>query len=214
MQLSSLIRTAKVCLTAAIAVVGVSSLASEANADSGGLFGLFNGFDLGDFFTLHSDKDKEKEKGGPQARHLFCPDILILDGTAASQVHAGTPPTTMNLRYQFSLGDVVRECSIDGEHLAIKIGIAGNVLLGPAGSPASFSVPLRVAIISKADHEAVVTKLYRVAATVPAGQAQTDFSLVSEPLVVPFLTDHADLDYEIKVGIDEGAEKPEAKAKH
>ncbi len=206
MQLSSLIRIAKKCLVA-VAVLGLSGFASGANA------GLFDNFNLGDFFTYHGDKDKNKDQSGPPVRRLFCPDILILDGTAASQVHAGTPPTNMNLRYQFSLGDVVRECSIEGEQLAIKIGIAGNVLLGPAGSPASFSVPLRVAIISKTDHEPVVTKLYHVAATIAAGQAETDFSLVSEPLLVPFIQDHADVDYEIKVGIDEGPEKPEAKAK-
>jgi hypothetical protein len=213
MQSSSMIRLAKVCL-AAIGALGLSGIVGAANADSGGLFGLFNGFDLGDFFTYHSSTDKEQT--GPKARHLFCPDILILDGTAASQVHAGTPATTMNLRYQFSLGDVVRECAIQGEDLSIKIGIAGNVLLGPAGAPASFSVPLRVAIVSKKDHETVVSKLYHVAATIQSGQDQTDFNLVSEPLLVPFFQDHADLDYEIKVGIDEGAaaEKQDKKVKH
>ncbi len=123
----------------------------------------------------------------------------------------------MNLRYQFSLGDVVRECSIEGEHLSIKVGIAGNVLLGPAGAPASFSVPLRIAIVNKASHEPVVTKLYHgPAAAIAAGQAQAPFSVVSEPLLVPFFQDHSDYDYDIKVGIDDAAEgeKADKKPKH
>ncbi|MEJ0094364.1 MAG: hypothetical protein WDN46_13265 [Methylocella sp.] len=210
--MGSIIRTAKICLATGV-IFGLSGLAGGANADSGGLFDNFN---LGDFFTYHGDKDKDKDPAAPKARHLFCPDILILEGTAASQVHAGAPPTTMNLRYQFSLGDVVRECSIEGEHLSIKVGIAGSVLLGPAGAPASFSVPLRIAIVNKTSHEPVVTKLYHAAATIAAGQAQAAFSVVSEPLLVPFFQDRSDYDYDIKVGIDEAAEaeKADKKPKH
>lgn len=212
MQLSSLIRGVRIGLAAA-AALGLSGLAGGAAADSGGLLSGFNNFNWKEFFTYHGSKEKqeqEKQKGG---HHLYCPDILILDGTAASQVHAGTPPTNMNLRYQYALGDVVRECSQQGDQLMIKVGIAGKVLLGPAGTPASFSVPLRVAVVDTKDNEPIVTKLYRVAATIASGQAQTEFTLVTEPLLVPFTQDHSEDDYTIKVGIDEGAEKPAAKHK-
>lgn len=150
---------------------------------------------------------------GPQARHIFCPEIMVLEGTAAARVHAGSPPTNMNLRYQYSLGDAVRECSLEGDQIVIKVGVAGNVLLGPAGSPDSFNVPVRVAVVRESDNQPLVSKLYRAAATIPAGQTQTDFSVVSEPLRVPFIHDHAEDDYSIKVGIDEGAgvEKPAGK---
>lgn len=213
MRLSNVIRGARIGFAAA-AALGLSGLAGGAAADSGGLLNGFNNFNWKEFFTYHGSKDKDKhEQEQQKEHHLYCPEILVLDGTAASQVHAGTPPTNMNLRYQYALGDVVRECSQQGDQLAIKVGISGNVLLGPAGSPASFSVPLRVAIVDAKDNEPVVTKLYRVAATIPAGQAQTEFSLVTEPLLVPFTKDHADDDYTIKVGIDEGPEKPAAKHK-
>ncbi len=150
---------------------------------------------------------------GSQGHHLFCPEIIVLEGTAAAQFHAGEPATNMNLRYQYSVGEVVRQCELQGDQLAVKVGIAGNVLLGPAGAPASFSVPLRVAIVSTKDNEPVVTKLYHVAATIPAGEAHADFQLVTEPLMVPFVQDHTEDDYTIKVGIDEGPEKPAGKHK-
>jgi hypothetical protein len=150
---------------------------------------------------------------GTQVRHIFCPEVLILEGTAASQAYAGTPPSSANLRYQSALDDTARECTLDGDQLAIKIGVAGKVLLGPAGSPGSFSVPVRMSVLRERDNQPIVSKLYSAAVTVAAGETRADFTIVSEPLRVPFIQDHAEDDYTIKVGIDEGAgtEKPAAK---
>ncbi len=212
MRQGSLIRGASLGLAAA-ASLALSGLVSGARADSGGLLDGINRFNWKEFFTFHGSKDKEQQGSGKPAHHLFCPEIIILDGTAAFQAHAGSPPTNMNLRYQYALGDVVRECARQGDQLSIKVGIAGNVLLGPAGAPASFTVPLRVAIVGTRDNDPIVTKLYRVAATIPQGQAQTDFTLVTEPLMVPFVQDHTEDDYTIKVGIDEGPAKPAGRQK-
>ncbi|MGA7383521.1 MAG: hypothetical protein WBW81_02140 [Methylocella sp.] len=141
---------------------------------------------------------------GTEARHIFCPVVVILEGTASSQAYAGTPPSSANLRYQYALDDTARECTLDGDQLAIKIGVAGKVLLGPAGSPGSFSVPVRMAVLRERDNQPIVSKLYRAAATVAEGETRADFTIVSEPLRVPFIQDHAEDDYTIKVGIDEG----------
>jgi len=150
---------------------------------------------------------------GTQVRHIFCPEVLILEGTAASQAYAGTPPSSANLRYQYALDDTARECSLEGEQLAIKIGVAGKVLLGPAGSPGSFSVPVRMAILREQNNEPITSKLYHAAVTVAAGETRSDFTIVSEPLRVPFIQDHAEDDYTIKVGIDEGASADKAAGK-
>jgi hypothetical protein len=150
---------------------------------------------------------------GTQVRHIFCPEVLILEGTAASQAYAGTPPSSANLRYQYALTDTARECSLDGDQLAIKIGVAGRVLLGPEGSPGGFSVPVRMAVLHERDNQPIVSKLYRATVTVAASETQADFTIVSEPLRVPFIQDHAEDDYTIKVGIDEGtgADKSQGK---
>ena len=142
---------------------------------------------------------------GTQVRHIFCPEVVVLEGTAASQTYAGTPPSSANLRYQYALDDTARECTLEGDQLAIKIGVAGKVLLGPAGSPSSFSVPVRMAVLREHDNQPIVSKLYRTAVTVAAGETRADFTVVSEPLRVPFIQDHAKDDYTIRVGIDEGA---------
>jgi hypothetical protein len=151
---------------------------------------------------------------GTQVRHIFCPEVLILEGTAASQAYAGTPPSSVNLRYQYALDDTARECTLEGDQLAIKIGVAGKVLLGPAGSPGSFSVPVRMAVLREHDNQPIVSKLYRAAVTVAAGETRADFTVVSEPIRVPFVQDHAEDDYTIRVGIDEGASADKSAGKH
>jgi hypothetical protein len=151
---------------------------------------------------------------GAEVRHIFCPQVIVLEGTAASQAYAGTPPSSANLRYQSALDDTARECTLEGEQLAIKIGVAGKVLLGPAGSPGSFSVPVRMAILRERDNQPIISKLYRAAVTVAAGETRADFTIVSEPLRVPFIQDHAEDDYTIKVGIDDGASAEKPAGKH
>ena len=151
---------------------------------------------------------------GTQVRHIVCPEVVVLEGTAASQAYAGTPPSSANLRYQYALDDTARECTLEGDQLAIKIGVAGKVLLGPAGSPGSFSVPVRMAVLRKHDNQPIVSKLYRGAVTVAAGETRADFTIVSEPLRVPFIQDHAEDDYTIKVGIDEGASADKPAGNH
>jgi hypothetical protein len=151
---------------------------------------------------------------GTQVRHIVCPEVVVLEGTAASQTYAGTPPSSANLRYQYALDDTARECTLEGDQLAIKIGIAGKVLLGPAGSPGSFSVPVRMAVLREHDNQPIVSKLYRVAVTVAAGETRADFTVVSEPLRAPFIQDHAEDDYTIRVGIDEGASAEKPAGKH
>jgi hypothetical protein len=144
-------------------------------------------------------------------RHIFCPEVAILEGTEASRAYAGSPPSGDNLRYQYSITETARECGLDDGQLTLKIGVAGKVLLGPAGSPGSFTVPVRMAILRKKDSGPELSKLYRATVNVGQSETQAEFSIVSESLHVPFIQDHAEQDYTIRVGIDEGpakAEKP------
>jgi hypothetical protein len=62
-----------------------------------------------------------------------------------------------------------------------------------AGSPGSFSVPVRMAVLREHDNQPIVSKLYRAAVTVAAGETRTDFTVVSEPLRVPFIQDQGAL---------------------
>jgi hypothetical protein len=83
------------------------------------------------------------------------------------------------------------------------------VLLGPAGSAGSFTVPVRMAILRKSDNEPEVSKLYHAKVNIGQSETEADFTIVSEPIHVPFIQDHSEEDYSIRVGIDEGPMKDE-----
>ena len=148
--------------------------------------------------------------GAPKEETLDCPTVEVLDGTAAYRTYAGTEQTNATVRYQFSMGEVARDCTRSGKDILLKVGIEGRVLLGPAGSPGAFTVPVRIAVRHDGDGKAVATKLYQVPAMVAAGSDATTFQIVSDPIAVPFLTARADGDYTILVGFDAGAKTPAA----
>jgi len=129
-----------------------------------------------------------------------CPEIVVQEGTTADRVNAGSEQTNNALRYQFAVEDVARDCIVEGGQLSMKVGVSGKALLGPAGSPGSFSAPVRVVVVRAIDQSPVVTKLYQVPTSVAAGQTQGTFTLVTDPLSVP--NSNAMQDYMIKVGFD------------
>ncbi len=149
--------------------------------------------------------------GAPE-RPLQCPSVDVLDGTASYRTYAGTEQTNEAVRYQFSMGEVARECTHSGKDVLLKVGVAGRVLLGPAGSPGSFTVPVRIAVRRDGDGKAVATKLYDVPATIAAGEDATSFQIVSDPIAVPFVTSNADDDYTVLVGFDAAPKAPAAAA--
>jgi hypothetical protein len=166
---------------------------------------------LGNLLAFNSTKPPGPLKSPitQQDRPVACPQIEVQDGTASARTYVGTEQTNNNVRYQFSMGDVARECSKVGDQIMIKVGVQGRVLLGPAGAAGSFSVPVRIAVRRDADGKPAASKLYPVAATIPQGQTETDFALVADPLGVPYLRSEADQDYTILVGFDVQA-KPAA----
>lgn len=163
---------------------------------------------LARLFGLGKDQSAAAKPSG----QIVCPEITIVEGTAAARFHSGSPASNSNLRVQYSLGDVARECSLRDDKIALKVGIAGKVLLGPAGSPGNFSVPVRITVIADSDQAPIAGKLYRAAATIPSGKTEASFTVISEPILLPFVREKSDEDYTIKVGIDTAGagESPEA----
>lgn len=159
------------------------------------------------------------KKAKPQldpADPVKCPDVVIQDGTADDRVYGSTADqSNANLRYQFSITDIARDCQISGERLVMKVGVAGKILLGPAGAPGSFTGPVRVAVVNNNDQSVALSKLYPVAVSIPGGQSEGAFSLVTEPFEVPYPHRKAQYDYTVRVGFDTaGAKSAESSARH
>jgi hypothetical protein len=199
-------RSASVVAVLAIALVALSALPVRADDDDppdndflgriGAGFGD-TGKNVKKFFGMG------KAPPPPQtASPSGCPIITVLDGTGAQRVMAASAAGNAGLKHQFSISDVARECTLGGNQMTLKVGVEGRVLLGPAGTPGTFDVPIRIAIVNKLDEKPFISKLYKVAASIPNGQTGAPYTLVADSLVIPFGANRTAQDYSIKIGID------------
>ena len=136
---------------------------------------------------------------GARPADFDCPHVETFEGKAALRVGG---EASSSVRHQFSLGDVARECSLAGNQISIKVGMQGRVLIGPAGGPGTYSTAVRIAVRSEKDQKIIASRSYRPSATIPAGESHADFTVISEPLLVPFTRQQADEDYTVLVGFD------------
>lgn len=187
-----------------LTLLALGGLVSACGAGSSGFESpsVDRGTTLGNLLAFNSPSAPAMSKPVDTTEKPTCPEIEVLDGTASSRVYAGVEQSNGNVRYQFSMGDVVRECSRVGDQLVIKVGVEGRALLGPMGSPGGFTAPVRVAVRRERDETAVASKLYQVPVSIGAGDANAPFSIVTDPIGVPFLSAQANTDYTIVVGFD------------
>ena len=140
------------------------------------------------------------------AEDLDCPTVDVADGHASLRVGG---PDNEHVRYQFNIGDTARECqpvgvqtSIrPGAQATIKIGVRGNAILGPAGSPGTYSAPLRVTIQHDSDKKIVYSKVFTVEAATGATEDGA-FQFVTDPIPVTMYRPELADDYDITVGFD------------
>ena len=189
------------------AKIGLGLFGALALAGCGGTSGFAPpgesvGTTLGNLVAFNKFKVAALSKPKPEEATIDCPTVEVLDGTASARTYAGSDQSNGAVRYQFSMGDVVRECSRAGDQLVLKVGVEGRALIGPAGTPGSFTAPVRIAVRNDNDRKVVTSKFYNVPVTVQGGESQADFSIVSDPITVPFIKVHADEDYSILVGFD------------
>jgi hypothetical protein len=141
---------------------------------------------------------------------IDCPQVEVQDGTAAMRVGGDT---NESVRYQFDIANVARECHIVGKQFSIKVGVAGSLLIGPAGKPGAYTAQLRIAVRRESDQKPAFSELYKVAADT-AGRDQAPYQFVSEPIMLPFTRQQEDQDYTVLVGFDNGPVGRPAKPRH
>jgi len=129
-----------------------------------------------------------------------CPQIEVQDGTAGYRVGG---QTNESVRYQFDIANTARECHVQGNQFGTKIGVAGHLLIGPAGTPGAYSAPLRIVFRRDSDQKPEISKVYKIEADT-AGGTQAPFQFVSEPIMLPFTHQQESDDYTILVGFDTG----------
>ena len=84
--------------------------------------------------------------------------------------------------------------------------MAGERVIGPAGSAGTFSAPVKVTVTQESDKKQVFSKTYRVEATTD-GVTAGSVRFVTEPIMLPLTSlQLADL-YSVSVGFEGGTNR-------
>jgi hypothetical protein len=134
-----------------------------------------------------------------------CPSVAIRQG-ASTMTFSANPaePSATNLRYQVGFGNNARECRLQpGNMVSMRVGVEGRVILGPAGAPGQFDVPVRFAIVHEGvEPKTIVTRLHRIAVTVPPDSTSVMFTHIEEDLAFPMPRGNAIDSYVVYIGFD------------
>jgi hypothetical protein len=205
------LRVASMLAVAAIVLSGCGGGSTLGSSSS-------SGPSIGDRFSqLFGSKSQAVGEAAPPPAaesELTCPPVNIRPGASTYTVAApGKEPVGNDVRYQAIITRTARDCTLNNGQITARIGILGRVIAGPAGSPSSIEVPLRVAVVQGGVQEkTIATKVYRT--TVAMNEdGSAPFSLVAEDVVYPAPTAAAGDAYIFYIGFDPQALTPEPKAK-
>ncbi|MBM6578894.1 hypothetical protein ILT44_01770 [Microvirga sp. BT689] len=170
----------------ALAVLGVTALAGCGAPGEGG-------FGVGDMLLTAGTTQPPAQSTAIE--DVYCPTVDVTDGGAALQVRGGGEAGSV--RSQITLGEVARECigQPDGSTL-VKIGVEARALLGVGGSSGRYDIPVQIVV--KDGSTVFANRSRRVAAAIPAGQTQTNVSIIEDGIVVPAAYANS---FEIEVGL-------------
>jgi hypothetical protein len=168
---------------------------------------------IGDRFNqLFGRKSQAVGEVAPAAdgAELDCPVVKIRAGASTYAVAApGKQPVGSDLRYQATITRTARDCRRSSGQIIARIGIQGRVIAGPAGSPATVEIPLRVAVVQAGVQEKMIaTKVYRTTVSMTE-DSSTPFSLVGEDLAYSMPPNATSESYVFYIGFDPQALTPE-----
>lgn len=133
-----------------------------------------------------------------------CPNVDLRQGAGTLTINNNPKdPSAMQLRYQVAVMQTARECSVTAGTLAIRIGIQGRIVLGPAGTHGSLEIPLRYALVEEGpEAKTLYTKLYRIPVAIPEGAPNVSFTHIEETITVPMPSLAVFDKYVVYVGFD------------
>src|SRR6516164_6944342 len=136
---------------------------------------------------------------------INCPAVEVRRGAATLVVASSGERTAMGMKYQGSFVRVARECTLVEGNMAMKVGVEGRIVLGPAGSPGRIDVPLRFAVVQETPSggmRPITTKFVIIPVDV-GDTGNTPFIYVEEALTFPIPTPTTVVDeYIVYVGFD------------
>lgn len=134
----------------------------------------------------------------------YCPPIQIRAGTATLEVYErGHENEQQYVRYLASISQTARECTMVGDTLTIKVGIAGRVVAGPKGSAGNITLPVRVAVAKQFGGTGpLYSQLFKIPVTLAAPTFNANYHQVFDQVTVN--APPQDRNLIIYIGFDDG----------
>ncbi len=130
----------------------------------------------------------------------YCPNIILRDSTTFFNSYTkGGQDDPTKLMHQLAITDVTRSCTRTDGQMSIKVGVAGKVVVGPAGDAGTVNILIRIAVIR--NDEVLYSQLHKNSVQVIDPSTATQFVFTYQNLVIPVPTSR---DIQIYVGFDEG----------
>jgi hypothetical protein len=195
-------------LAAALVLSGCSTAPTSTDTPVTPLTSRFNSL-----FSGSGGPAAQAAAGGAMLDPGDCPNVDIRTGAGIYTIN-GKPPEAAptDVRYQLTLTQLARQCSVVGADLVMKVGVQGRIIIGAAGGPGPLDIPLRYAVVREgAAPKTITTKFKRLPADVQPGQANVLFSDVEESLSFPMPARAELASYMVYVGFDEIGDAPEKK---
>jgi hypothetical protein len=195
-------------LAVALILSGCSSASTPTEISDGGSPSRFSSL-----FAGSASPAAQAAVSGPAFNPDDCPSVEVRTGAGTFKVPGQLPEASpTDTRYQLTLTQMARQCMLSGASLVMKVGVQGRIILGSAGGPGQFDIPLRYAVVREGvAPRTITTKFKRVPTDVPPGQSNLVFSDVEENLSFP-MPARAELAADVVyVGFDEIGDGPEKK---
>lgn len=162
-----------------LAVAGCQS------GDSGGGSGG-DGF-LGFGGTKQAPQVKEGQVLASELR-AFCPRVTVREPEGAINRYAkGGEGDSTKLSFQASITESTRSCNRSSGMLAMQVAVAGRIVPGPAGAPATVTLPIKVSVV-RSDGEVLYSKVYNHQVALAGNQVQ-QFLYNDTNVVIPIPAD-------------------------
>lgn len=141
----------------------------------------------------------------------LCPPVAIRPGTeqmTAFQAGAKPDPVTgagPPVTFQSSIVRTARECrNTTGGNVAVKVGVIGRTVAGPAGKAGTVTLPLRIAVVQGND-KILKSDLYKIQVQLTEPSLSADFTKIDDTIELPIAPGNSD--YRIYVGFDDAPAK-------
>lgn len=160
------LRSGAIALAVGLALAGCSS----SSGTSGG------GTSVGNFL-FYGGATVPPESPVPEYE-VVCPKVDVAEGGSAIRVGGDNP------RYQVSITDLARECTMTGGGAyQLKVGVEALALLGAGGNVGRITVPVHFTV--KRGNTVIANRTRTTAVSFAAGETQAAFTVVEEGINVP-----------------------------